>query len=70
MRELAVHLGCAPTEEAVYAHRCSTDPDAYAARLLRATRTEWLLVDDGFPPPGEGAGGSGWASWRAPAPRR
>jgi predicted TIM-barrel fold metal-dependent hydrolase len=56
MRELAALLGCAPTEEAVYAHRCSTDADAYAASLLRATRTEWLLIDDGFPPPGEGAG--------------
>lgn len=55
MRELAALLGCAPTEEAVYAHRCSTEADAYAATLLRATRTEWLLIDDGFPPPGAGA---------------
>jgi predicted TIM-barrel fold metal-dependent hydrolase len=56
MRELAALWGCAPTEEAVYAHRCATQPDAYAASLLRATRTDWLLIDDGFPPPGEGAG--------------
>lgn len=56
MRELGALLGCAPTEDAVYAHRRSTDADDYAATLLRATGTEWLLVDDGFPPPGAGAG--------------
>jgi predicted TIM-barrel fold metal-dependent hydrolase len=56
MRELAALLCCAPTEDAVYAHRCSTDASAYAAELLRASRIEWLLIDDGFPPPGEGAG--------------
>jgi hypothetical protein len=56
VRELAALLGCEPTEEALFAHRRATDPDAYAATLLRATGTEWLLVDDGFPPPGEGAG--------------
>ena len=56
MRELAALLGCAPTEEAVYAHRCSLAADDYAATLLRATRTDWLLIDDGFPPPGEGPG--------------
>ena len=52
---LAALLGCEPTEEAVFAHRRATDPDAYAATLLRATGTEWLLIDDGFPAPGEGA---------------
>ncbi|MEA2240659.1 MAG: hypothetical protein QOD24_215, partial [Solirubrobacteraceae bacterium] len=56
VRELAALLGCEPTEEALFAHRRATDPDAYAATLLRATGTEWLLIDDGFPPPGEGAG--------------
>jgi uncharacterized protein len=35
----------------VYEHRVGADPAEYAARLLRATGTEWLLVDDGFPPP-------------------
>jgi hypothetical protein len=40
-------------EAAVYAARTSFDPDEYAAKLLRATGTEWLLVDDGFPPPEE-----------------
>ena len=39
MRELAALLGCAPTEDAVYAHRCAIEADAYAAALLRATRT-------------------------------
>ncbi len=38
----------------MYEHRLATDPAEYAASLLRATRTEWLLVDDGYPPPGEG----------------
>jgi uncharacterized protein len=55
IRALGALLGCEPTEEAVFAHRRGEDPDAYAARLLRATGTEWLLIDDGFPAPGEGA---------------
>jgi hypothetical protein len=54
IRALAALLGCEPTEEAVFAHRRATPPDDYAATLLRATGTEWLLVDDGFPAPGEG----------------
>jgi uncharacterized protein len=37
----------------VYAYRLESDPAEYAARLLQATGTEWLLVDDGFPPPAE-----------------
>ena len=56
MRELAALLGCAATEDAVYEHRCATAADDYAATLLRAARIQWLLIDDGFPPPGEGAG--------------
>ena len=56
MRALAGLLGCAPTEDAVFAHRRAADPDAYAATLLRETGTEWLLIDDGFPAPGDGAG--------------
>jgi predicted TIM-barrel fold metal-dependent hydrolase len=31
-----------------------SEPAEYAAALLRATGTETLLVDDGYPPPGEG----------------
>jgi hypothetical protein len=54
MRALGDLFGCEPTEDAVFAHRRATDADAYAATLLRATGTEWLLVDDGFPAPGEG----------------
>jgi uncharacterized protein len=56
MRLLGSSFGCAPDELGVYAHRRATPPDEYAATLLRATRTEWLLIDDGFPPPGEGDG--------------
>ena len=55
LRELAEVLGCEPTEAGVFDHRAAADPDAYAATLLRATGTGWLLVDDGFPPPGQGA---------------
>jgi uncharacterized protein len=54
MRELGGFFGCAPTEEAVYEHRLPIDPAEYASQLLRATGTETLLVDDGFPPPGSG----------------
>jgi predicted TIM-barrel fold metal-dependent hydrolase len=50
VRALAEHLGCEPTEEAVYERRLAADPAEYAAGLLRATNTEVLLVDDGFPP--------------------
>jgi uncharacterized protein len=56
LRELAELLGCEPSEAAVHEHRAATEPDAYAATLLRATGTEWLLIDDGFPAPGEGTG--------------
>ena len=54
IRTLAARFGVAPTEEAVYEHRLASDPADYAAGLLRATNTEVLLVDDGFPPPDTG----------------
>jgi predicted TIM-barrel fold metal-dependent hydrolase len=54
MRALAELFGCEANEEAVFAYRRTTDPDEYASTLLRATGTEWLLIDDGFPVPGEG----------------
>jgi len=54
IRELAAFFGCDATEVAVYGHRMETDPAEYASTLLRATGTEALFVDDGFPPPGEG----------------
>jgi uncharacterized protein len=54
IRELAAFFGCEPAEEAVYRYRLDSDRDEYASALLRATNTELLLVDDGFPPPGEG----------------
>ena len=53
IRELALALDCEPTEGAVLSHRLAMDQDAYASSLLRATNTEVLLVDDGFPPPAE-----------------
>jgi uncharacterized protein len=54
IRELAAFFDIEPTEGAVYEHRLATDQAEYASSLLRATRTDWLLVDDGYPPPGEG----------------
>jgi uncharacterized protein len=47
---VANHLGCEPTEQAVLERRLAMDPDEYASGLLRATTTELLLVDEGFPP--------------------
>ncbi|MFL6017210.1 MAG: amidohydrolase family protein [Gaiellaceae bacterium] len=54
MRELAAFFAVEPTEDAVFAYRQSRDVDEYAASLLHATNTQWLLVDDGFPAPGTG----------------
>jgi uncharacterized protein len=54
LRELADFFGCEPAEEAVYAYRMGQEPAEYASALLRATGTEMVLVDDGFPPPGIG----------------
>ena len=51
MRLLADELGCEPDEQSVYAHRLASDPTEYATRLMGATNTELLLVDDGYPPP-------------------
>jgi predicted TIM-barrel fold metal-dependent hydrolase len=54
MRELGAFLKCEPTEQGVYEHQLASDPAEYASELLRATNTEALYVDDGFPPHGEG----------------
>jgi hypothetical protein len=54
LRELAAFFEVEPTEESVYEHRIATDPAEYASSLLRATNTAMLLVDDGYPPAGEG----------------
>jgi uncharacterized protein len=54
IRELAAFFDVEPTERAVYDHRVATAPAEYASALLRATNTEMLLIDDGYPPPGEG----------------
>lgn len=53
---LAALLGCEATEEGVFERRRASDPDEYAATMLRATRSEWLLIDTGFPAPGQGVG--------------
>jgi uncharacterized protein len=54
IRELSGFLGCDASEQAVYEFRLGSDSGAYASRLLRATGTDVLLVDDGFPAPGTG----------------
>jgi uncharacterized protein len=54
--ELAAFLGCEPSEHAVYEHRLDAGVEEYAATLLRATGTEVLLVDDGYPPAEESYG--------------
>jgi len=54
LRELAGFFGCDASEQAVYEFRLASDPAEYASKLLRATGTDVLLVDDGFPPPGTG----------------
>jgi uncharacterized protein len=54
--ELAAELGCEPEERAVYDYRLARSPEDYASALLRATGTDVLLVDDGFPEPGDGFG--------------
>jgi hypothetical protein len=54
IRELAAFFDLERTEAAVYEHRLRSEPDDYASALLRATNTELLYVDDGFPAPGEG----------------
>ena len=56
MRELGAFLGCEPGEDGVYAHRLAADFDDYSAALLRASATGLLLIDDGYPAPGEGYG--------------
>ncbi len=56
IRVIAAELGCAPDELAVYERRLATDPATYSGSLLRATNTELLLVDDGYPPPGASIG--------------
>jgi len=51
---LAEFLGCDADERAVYEHRLAADPAEYTSSFLRATNTELLLVDDGYPAEGEG----------------
>jgi hypothetical protein len=50
LRLLSAFFGCGASEAEVYAHRSAMDPLAYAGALLRATGTDVLLIDDGFPP--------------------
>jgi predicted TIM-barrel fold metal-dependent hydrolase len=49
VRALAELLGCEPSEEAVLGRRLAVPPGEWTSRLLRATGTEWMLVDTGYP---------------------
>ena len=53
MRALAAFLDCPAHESAVFRRRLAGDPLEFASALLRATGTDVLLVDDGFPPADE-----------------
>jgi hypothetical protein len=48
---LGEHLACEPRETAVYERRRASDPDEYAAGVLRAAGAELLMLDDGYPSP-------------------
>src|SRR5205814_1331088 len=50
IRALAEFFGIDDDERTVYEYRLATDPAAYAQRLVQATNTELLLLDDGYPP--------------------
>ncbi len=54
IRVLAEHFDCEPTEQGVFQRRLATDPAEYSSSLLRATGTELLLIDEGYPPPDKG----------------
>lgn len=53
LRTLGGVLSCDAGEEAVLRVRQSAPPDAYVRRLFSGTNVSALLLDDGFPPPGE-----------------
>lgn len=53
IRNLANFLGCEPDEESVLAAREETDAKEHAAALLRAANIEALVLDTGYPPPGD-----------------
>ena len=63
IRDLAGLFGIEPTEEAVHAYRVGIEPREYARRLLAATNTELLLLDDGFPPTDVGTAWDEFAEW-------
>src|SRR4051794_30697631 len=54
MNQLAEEFGCQPTEEAVLAYHNEHAGDGLSARLLRKSKYEYLLLDDGVPAPARG----------------
>ncbi len=63
MRELALFLGCAPTDEAVLAARRSHNARDLIRLLLGAAHIEALLVDEGYPPPTPFCRAPSWPPW-------
>jgi hypothetical protein len=53
IRALAGFFGCEPDEETVLAARRERDLSELTADLIRAANIEILLIDTGYPPPGE-----------------
>jgi hypothetical protein len=53
MRALARVFACKPDEEAVFAARAERDGPELVGALLRDANVETLLLDTGYPPPGE-----------------
>jgi predicted TIM-barrel fold metal-dependent hydrolase len=54
LRQLAAHLGIPATEEAILQRRSGEEFAAYARGLAGHAGIDWLLLDDGYPPPGIG----------------
>ena len=63
IRELAELFGVESSEEAVRAYRLAREPRDYARALLAETNTEYLLLDDGYPPTDVGTSWDEFADW-------
>jgi uncharacterized protein len=52
LRQITSFLNLPPDEDAFLAHRRAVDFPAYARRLVQDAGLSWLLLDEGYPPPG------------------
>src|SRR5215211_5081771 len=53
IRTLSSLFDCEPDDEAVFTVRAGRDPTELTGELLRSANVESLLLDTGYPPPGE-----------------